>query len=206
MTWKVQIHFKPTLSWLVSPQVVITTICWIARNNTVNALLTRQNDHHFAYDIFKCLFLNENCYILIQISNQLELVPRASIGSDHGLELNRRQVINWTNDDLLYWRNNTSNGLSDLSPSPHNTTYNRQWTGSALVQVMNLFGAKPLSIWPNADSMGLLGTKFSAMRIKIQNLSSTKNSFQMSSVKCGGYEVSVNAKRDDGICKASCMQ
>ena len=39
---------------------------WI--NNTINTLRQRQNGRHFADDIFKCMFLNENVWILINIS------------------------------------------------------------------------------------------------------------------------------------------
>ena len=34
----------------------------------VNTLRLRQNYHHFANDIFKCIFLNENVWILLKIS------------------------------------------------------------------------------------------------------------------------------------------
>ena len=34
----------------------------------VNTLRPRQNGHHFADDIFKCIFLNENAWISIKIS------------------------------------------------------------------------------------------------------------------------------------------
>ena len=37
-----------------------------------NTLRPRQNARHFANDIFKCLFLNENIYILIEISPKLD--------------------------------------------------------------------------------------------------------------------------------------
>ena len=45
----------------------------------VNTLRPRQNRRHFADDIFKCIFLNENVWILINIS--LKFVPKRSI--DH---------------------------------------------------------------------------------------------------------------------------
>ena len=52
-----------------------------------------QNCHHFTDNIFKCIFMNENVCILIEIS--LKCVP---IGSDNGLPPNRQQAIIWTND------------------------------------------------------------------------------------------------------------
>ena len=42
-------------------------------------LRTRQNGRHFPDDIFKCIFLNENIWILIKIS--LKLVPNGSINN-----------------------------------------------------------------------------------------------------------------------------
>ena len=53
-----------------------------------------------ADDIFKCIFFNENDRISIQIS----LRQQASIDSGNGLAPNRRQAINWTNDDPVHWR------------------------------------------------------------------------------------------------------
>ena len=43
----------------------------------LNTLRSRQNDHHFPDDIFKCIFLNENEWILIKIS--LECVLKGQI-------------------------------------------------------------------------------------------------------------------------------
>ena len=59
-----------------------------------------KNGRHFADDIFKCIFLNENFWIPIQI--WLKLGPKgpiniSSIGSDDGLAPTRRQAIFWTN-------------------------------------------------------------------------------------------------------------
>ena len=67
-----------------------------------NSLRLRQNRRHFADDIFKCIFLNENASIAIEIS--LKFVPKGPInnipviGSDNCLASSRRQAIIWTND------------------------------------------------------------------------------------------------------------
>ena len=42
-----------------------------------NTLRPRQNGRHFADDLFKCIFLNENVWIPIEIS--LKFVPKGSI-------------------------------------------------------------------------------------------------------------------------------
>ena len=44
-----------------------------------NSLRPRQNGRHFADDIFKCIFLNENIWIPIKIS--LKFVPKGSINN-----------------------------------------------------------------------------------------------------------------------------
>ena len=49
---------------------------------------------------FKCIFLNENVWIPVEIS--LKFVPKglkySSIDLDNGLAPSRRQAIIWTND------------------------------------------------------------------------------------------------------------
>ena len=47
------------------------------RLGLVNSLKPRQNGRHFADNIFKCIFSNENVRISIQISRQF--VPRGQI-------------------------------------------------------------------------------------------------------------------------------
>ena len=67
-----------------------------------NTLRPRHNGHHFAEDIFKCIFLNENVWIPIKIS--LNFVPYSPIniysiiGSDNGLVPARWQAIIWNYD------------------------------------------------------------------------------------------------------------
>ena len=46
----------------------------ILKLSVVNTLRPKQNGHHFADDIFKYIFLNENVLISIKIS--LKFVPR----------------------------------------------------------------------------------------------------------------------------------
>ena len=43
----------------------------------MNTLMERQDGHHFAADIFKCIFLNENVSISIEIS--LKFIVKCSI-------------------------------------------------------------------------------------------------------------------------------
>ena len=65
----------------------------------INTLRPKQNGRHFANDIFKYIFLNENVKILIKISPSFVLNgPINNIGPDIGLAPTRRQAIIWTND------------------------------------------------------------------------------------------------------------
>ena len=71
----------------------------------------KQHGHHLADKIFKCVFLNKNDGILIQISLNLFLrvVFRVYIGSGNGLVPKRWHAIIWAND--VYY---TSLGLDEL--------------------------------------------------------------------------------------------
>ena len=51
----------------------------------INTLRPRQNGRHFADAIFKCIFLNENVWIPIEIS--LKFVPKGSINNNPSLFL-----------------------------------------------------------------------------------------------------------------------
>ena len=51
--------------------------------NVLNALRPRQNGRHFADDMFKCIFLNENVWIPSEIS--LKYVPKVSINNNPAL-------------------------------------------------------------------------------------------------------------------------
>ena len=54
-----------------------------------NTLKPRQNGRHFVDDIFNCIFLNENVWILIKIS--LKFVPKGSINNIPALV----QIMAW---------------------------------------------------------------------------------------------------------------
>ena len=56
---------------------------------SVNTLRPRQNGRHFADDIFKCIFLNENVWISIKIS--LKFVPKGLINNIPALV----QIMAW---------------------------------------------------------------------------------------------------------------
>ena len=63
--------FYRLVGFCVREQLHINTL-WI-----FNTLRPRQNGRHFAEDIFKHIFLNENIWISIEIS--LKIIPNGSI-------------------------------------------------------------------------------------------------------------------------------
>ena len=68
--------------WSVMPYGVV-------RPQTFNTLRPRQNGHHFADDMFKCIFLNENVCIPIGIS--LKFVPKVPMNNIPSLV----QIMAW---------------------------------------------------------------------------------------------------------------
>ena len=77
----------------------------------------RQNGRHFADNIFKCIFLNENVWILIEnftgVCSEGSNWEYSIIGSDNGLALIRRQAIICTNECIGYWWIYASLGLNE---------------------------------------------------------------------------------------------
>ena len=55
----------------------------------VNTLRPRQNGRHFADDMFKCISLNKNVWISIEIS--LKFVPKGSVNNNPALF----QILAW---------------------------------------------------------------------------------------------------------------
>ena len=94
------------LTALLMTQVLQNAGCWHCKDEhheMLNTLMPRQHGRYFIDDIFKCIFLNENVWILLTIS--LKLVPKfpinnfsnwqySSIGSDNCLAA----TIIWSND------------------------------------------------------------------------------------------------------------
>ena len=83
----------------------------------VNTLRPRQNGRHFTDDIFKCIFLNENVWIPIEIS--LKFVLKGLINNIAVLV----QIMAWCRPGdkplsnqwwLVYWRIYVSLGLNEL--------------------------------------------------------------------------------------------
>ena len=86
----------------------------------VNTLRPRQNGRHFADDMFKCIFLNENVWIPIEIS--LKFVPKGSINNNPALF------------QIMAWRRPGDKPLSEpmmVSSQTHICVTRPQWVNSA---------------------------------------------------------------------------
>ena len=91
--WCTEPEYQQPWCWPIVPKIfwVLLLKC----KESYASLLTHlpgQNGHCLTDDIFKCIFLNENVWILIQFS--LKFVP---------LGLVRHQAITWTNVVLVHW-------------------------------------------------------------------------------------------------------
>ena len=80
----------------------------------INTLRQRQNGRHFADDIFKCIFFNENVWISIKIS--LKFVPKGPINNIPALVR------------IMAWRRTGDKPLSEPMMTQYNDAYMRpQW-------------------------------------------------------------------------------
>ena len=62
----------------------------------VNSLSPRWSKYHFADDFFKCIFLNKDVLIVIEVS--LKFIPKGPIDDIMALAISKWQSIVWTND------------------------------------------------------------------------------------------------------------
>ena len=149
----------------------------------VNTLRPRQNGRHFADDVFKGIFFNENVWISIKIS--LMCVPRGPINNIPAMV------------QIMAWRRPGDKPLSEtmvvnspthicftrpqwVNSSPPSTPYIHQRTGLALVRVW----CQAIT-WSNSGLLWIspFETNFSEIQIKIQNFSFIKMHLKKLSVK-----------------------
>ena len=72
------------------------------RVSCINTLRPRQNGRHFADDSFNCIFLNENCWVFIQVSpNFVRNDPFHIFQHWSGLWRVACSAIIWTNDWIV---------------------------------------------------------------------------------------------------------
>ena len=99
--------------------ITLTLVISSHNSNWINTFRPRQYGHHFADNIFKCIFLNENVWILNTISLKcVRYGPINNMSALVWLALARlvspvqRQTIIWTTDGLVHWRSYASFGLN----------------------------------------------------------------------------------------------
>ena len=92
-----------------------------AKGDNISTLRPRQNGRHFANDIFKCIFLNENVWISIKIS--LNFVPKDRINNIPALV------------QIMAWRRPGDKPLSELmmvSLLTHICVTRPQWVNDSI--------------------------------------------------------------------------
>ena len=100
------IHTRPySKVWPWMTPTLAFAVIWL-----FNSLRPRQNRRHFADDVFKCNFMNENVWIPIKIS--LKFVPEGPINNISALV----QIMAWRRigDDPVQRRIYASLGLNEL--------------------------------------------------------------------------------------------
>ena len=109
------------------------------QNFSFNTLMLRQNGLHFADEIFICIFLNENCCVMIKIS--LKFIPNGPIDNNPALV----QIMGW------HWTGDTS--LSEMMMSyvlTHICVTRPLW-----VKKMH-FETSPAKCWPFVSGLDVL--------------------------------------------------
>ena len=104
--------------------VEMTLVCfWAMQHNQTryfaNTLRPRQNGRHFADDLFKCIFLNENAWISLAFS--LKFVPKVQINNNPSFV------------QIMAWRRSGDRPLSEpmmISLLTHICVTRPQWVNS----------------------------------------------------------------------------
>ena len=101
----------------------------------LNTLRARQNGRHFADDMFKCIFLNENVWILIKIS--LKFVPKGPNNNNPALF------------QIMAWRRPGDKPLSEpmmVSLPMHKCVVRPQWVKQLGSNIQTVIRLKPLPV------------------------------------------------------------
>ena len=75
--WCVNTHSR--IMWMQFPMQSLKCAIVKSLASFINTLRPRQNGRHFAYDIFKCIFLDENAWNLFKIT--LKFVPKVRMNN-----------------------------------------------------------------------------------------------------------------------------
>ena len=104
---------------------MITFVTWFY---LINPSYPGQNGHHFTYDLFKCIFMNENFCILIKISqnfipkgpmdNKSVLVPLIAWCQTGDKPLSESMLTQFTDAYMWHWREMSWYSIVDLMICP----------------------------------------------------------------------------------------
>ena len=75
----------------------------LPRQKHFNSSPPGQNDQYFADDMLRCIFVNENIKISLEVCSWGSNWQWPSIGFGNALAPNRRQAISWVNADPIHW-------------------------------------------------------------------------------------------------------
>ena len=109
----------------------------------LNTLRPRQNGRHFADDIFKCIFLNENVWFPFKIS--LKFVPKGRINNIPALD--QIMVWRWPDDKPLSEPTRTTRtpAFWGYPPPPHDYPYYWPVHFESQVHTIDQFISDPMS-------------------------------------------------------------
>ena len=101
-------HFIYKTADEISQELAVLRMIVISNTFSLNLLKTRRNGHYFPDDIFKCICLNKNLWIIrcnfTEICSLWSNCQYGRVCSDNVLATNRRQAIIWSNVIMFYWR------------------------------------------------------------------------------------------------------
>ena len=129
----------PIIIWFQLKSTFWSDSCWLGRNLwncIISTLRPRQNGHHFP-GIFKCIFLNENVWIVIKIS--LNFVPKGPINNISVLV------------QIMAWRRPGDKPLSEpmmVSLLMHICVTQPQWVNCEALWLQSIYSTWWLFGWP----------------------------------------------------------
>ena len=118
------------------PRTTFGVVCWRLGLYSLNTLRPWQNGRHFADDMFKCIFLNVNVWIPIEIS--LTFVPKGSINNIPALF------------QIMVWRRPGDKPLSEpmmVSSLTHICVTRPQWVKQQNISLQDLVKSQSSEIW-----------------------------------------------------------
>ena len=127
MTMPMNLQWPQWDGWIYQIVTGVTSDVDVPWTHPVNTLRLRQNGRHFADKIFKCIFLNENVWIMVRIS--LKFIPKCLIKNNPALV------------QIMAWRRPGDKPLSEpmmVSLLTHIWVTRSQWVSPCCVEFMSV--------------------------------------------------------------------